>query len=65
MDEFTKAFAGRQNDARYNIARYNIAHYIDRLKTENDPVKRDVLLKLLAAEEAKAAACAKSPLTRL
>lgn len=48
MDDFTKAFVGRQK-----FARYNIAHYIERLKTETDPVKRDVLLKVLAAEEVK------------
>jgi len=31
----------------------DILHYSDKLKTEIDPVKRDVLLKLLAGEEAK------------
>jgi hypothetical protein len=43
MEDTMKAFVKRQN----------IAHYIDQLKTETDPVQRDVLLKLLAAEEAK------------
>ena len=43
MDDFTKAFVERQN----------VARYIDLIKAETDPVKRDVLLKLLAAEEAK------------
>ena len=35
------------------IERQNIAHYIDQLKTEADPVRRDMLRKLLAEEEAK------------
>jgi len=43
MDDTVKAFVERQN----------IAHYIDRLKTETDPVQRETLLKLLAEEEAK------------
>jgi len=45
MDNFTKAFVERQN----------VARYIDLIKAETDPVKRDVLLRLLAAEEAKQA----------
>ena len=43
MDDSVKAFVDRQN----------IAHYIDQLKIETDPVRRDMLLKLLAEEEAK------------
>ena len=40
MDESMKAFVERQN----------VVHYIDRLKTETDPVKRNAVLKLLAEE---------------
>ena len=43
MDESMKAFVERQN----------VVHYIDQLKTEIDPVKRNVVLKLLAEEEVK------------
>jgi hypothetical protein len=43
VDESVKAFVERQNVVRYN----------DQLKTETDPVKRDVLLKLLTEEETK------------
>jgi hypothetical protein len=43
MGDTVKAFVERQN----------IAHYIDQLKIETDPVQRDMLLKLLAEEEAK------------
>ena len=43
MDESMKAFVERQN----------VVHYIDQLKTETDPVKRNVVLKLLAEEEVK------------
>jgi hypothetical protein len=43
MDESVKAFVKRQNVVRYN----------DQPKTETDPVKRDVLLKLLTEEETK------------
>lgn len=43
MDASVKAFVERQN----------IAHYLDQLRTETDPVQRDMLLKLLAEEEAK------------
>jgi hypothetical protein len=43
MDDCVKGFIKRQN----------IAHYIDRLKIEADPVRPDMLLKLLAEEEAK------------
>ena len=35
------------------VERLNIAHYIDQLKTDTDPVKRNMLLKLLAEEVAK------------
>lgn len=35
------------------IERQNIARYIDQLKIETDPVRRDMLSKLLAEEEAK------------
>lgn len=43
MDDSVKGFIERQN----------IAHYVDQLKIETDPVRRDTLLKLLAEEEAK------------
>ncbi len=42
MDKSMKAFVERQN----------VVHYIDQLKTEIDPVKRNVVLKLLAEEVA-------------
>ena len=42
MDDSTKAFVQREN----------VVRYIDQLKTETDPAKRDVLLKLLAEEKA-------------
>jgi len=45
MDNSTKAFVERQN----------VARYIDLIKAETDPVRRELLLKLLAAEEAKQA----------
>lgn len=35
------------------VERQNIAHYIDQLKIETDPVRRDMISKLLAEEEAK------------
>ena len=35
------------------IERLNIKHYVDQLKAEADPVRRDMLRKLLAEEEAK------------
>jgi hypothetical protein len=35
------------------VERTNIANFTERLKTENDPTKRALLLKLLAEEEAK------------
>lgn len=38
-----------------NIARLNIAHYREKLKTEQDETKRQILLRLLAEEEAKLA----------
>ena len=43
MDESMKAF----------VERKNVEHYVDQLKTETDPVKRNVVLKLLAEEEVK------------
>jgi hypothetical protein len=41
------------NSVKGFIERQNIAHYIDQLKIEADPVRRDMLLRLLAEEEAK------------
>jgi hypothetical protein len=35
------------------VERTNIANFTERLKTETDPTKRALLLKLLAEEEAK------------
>ena len=35
------------------VERKNVERYIDQLKTETDPVKRNVVLKLLAEEEVK------------
>lgn len=43
MDDSVKGFIDRQN----------IAHYMDQLKIETDPVRRDMLMRLLAEEEAK------------
>ena len=40
MDESVKAFVERQN----------VVHYVEQLKTETDPAKRNVVLKLLAEE---------------
>jgi hypothetical protein len=40
MDESMKPFVERQN----------VVHYVEQLKTETDPVKRNVVLKLLAEE---------------
>ena len=40
MDESMKAFVERQN----------VVHYIDQLKTETDPAKRNMVLKLLAED---------------
>jgi hypothetical protein len=40
MDESMKAFVERQN----------VVHYVEQLKTETDPAKRNVVLKLLAEE---------------
>ena len=37
------------------IARLNIAHYRDKLVTEQDETRRQILLRLLAEEEAKLA----------
>ena len=35
------------------IERQNITHYLDLLKSESDPAKRETLQKLLAEEKAK------------
>ena len=43
MDSSTKAFVETQN----------VARYVDLIKTEKDPTKRKLLLKLLTEEEAK------------
>jgi len=43
MDDSVKGFVERQNMARY----------IDLFETEIDPVKRKLLLRLLAAEQTK------------
>ena len=40
MDESMKPFVESQN----------VVHYVEQLKTETDPVKRNVVLKLLAEE---------------
>lgn len=37
------------------VERQNIAHYVELLKAEADPIKREMLERLLAEEEAKAA----------
>ena len=41
--------------ARFPYRRANIVRFTDRLKTECDPLKRKVLLELIAGEEAKRA----------
>jgi hypothetical protein len=41
------------------VERLNIEHFERLLKSETDPVKRAMLLKLLTEEEAKQAACGK------
>ena len=43
MDDSVKGFVERQN----------IARYVDLIETEIDPVKRKLLLRLLAAERTK------------
>ncbi len=40
MDELMKPFVERQN----------VVHYVEQLKTETDPDRRNVVLKLLAEE---------------
>jgi len=35
------------------VERQNIARYVDQLKTEKDPIKRAMLERLLAEENAK------------
>jgi hypothetical protein len=37
------------------VGRQNIAHFVEQLKTEADPIKRETLERLLAEEKAKAA----------
>jgi hypothetical protein len=41
------------NSVKGFIERQNIARYLDQLKIEIDPVRRDMLSKLMAEEEAK------------
>jgi hypothetical protein len=43
------------------IARLNIAHYRDKLATEQDETRRQILLRLLAEEEAKLATLENDP----
>ena len=43
------------------IARLNISHYKMKVVTEQDEAKRQILLRLLAEEEAKLAALADPP----
>ncbi len=47
MDRNLKAF----------IERENIAHYVAQIKSEADPVKRKLLVKLLNEEKAKQGSC--------
>ena len=35
------------------VQRHNIAHYVELLKTETDPAKREILQRLLAEERRK------------
>lgn len=37
------------------VERQNIAHYVEQLKTENEPIKREMLQRLLVEEKAKQA----------
>jgi hypothetical protein len=46
------------------IARENIAHLRDKLATEQDEAKRQILLRLLAEQEAKLATLDSEPLKR-
>ena len=46
------------------IARLNISHYKMKLATEQDEAKRQILLRLLAEEEAKLAALEDPPKRR-
>jgi len=39
------------------VERQNIKRYADRIKTESDPVERDLLATLLAEEKAKQVGC--------
>jgi len=43
------------------IERQNITHYLDLLKSESDPGKRETLQRLLAEEKAKQASCENQP----
>ena len=43
------------------VARQNIEHYRDKLTTETNEERRQMLLRLLADEEAKLAALEKTP----
>ncbi len=43
------------------VARQNIEHYRDQLTTETNEERRQMLLRLLADEEAKLAALEKTP----
>ena len=43
------------------IARLNINHYRDKLATEQDETRRQILLRLLAEEEAKLAMLENDP----
>jgi len=43
------------------IARLNINHYRDKLATEQDETRRQILLRLLAEEEAKLATLGNDP----
>ena len=47
------------------VARQNIEHYRHKLATETDEKRRQMLLRLLADEEAKLAALEKTPRKRL
>jgi hypothetical protein len=37
------------------VERQNIAHFVEQLKTEADPIKREMLERLLAEEKARGA----------
>jgi hypothetical protein len=46
------------------VARLNIEHFRNKLATETDETRRQTILRLLAAEEAKLAALLNPPETR-